>query len=68
MMQLSQQGHWGRGIYFSERSGYSDPYAFKPFTEHHESDQQDRELFLVKLLVGEAILLDRTEGEWMAEA
>jgi len=68
MMQLSQQGQWGRGIYFSERSGYSDPYAFKPLTEHIDTPQQDRELFLVKLLVGEAIFLDRRSSEVMQAA
>ncbi|CAB9529862.1 polymerase 11 [Seminavis robusta] len=69
MMQLSQQGQWGRGIYFSERSGYSDPYAFKPMTKHSDDVVgQDRELFLVKLLVGESVFLDRNEGEWMREA
>ena len=68
MMQLSQQGHWGRGIYFSERAGYSDPYSFKPFNKYTDTIQQDRELYLVKLLVGEEIFLDRNTDEYMREA
>lgn len=68
LMQLAQQGQWGRGIYFSERSGYSDPYSFKPFAEDSDTLQQDRELFLVNLLVGESVFLDRNEGPWMEEA
>jgi hypothetical protein len=58
----------GRGICFSERSRYCDPFSFKPFTEYSGSLQKDRELFLVKLLVGESILLDRHEGPWMEDA
>lgn len=68
MMQLSQQGQWGRGIYFSERAGYSDPYSFKPFNKYTETLQQDRELFLVKLLVGDSIFLDRNADEYMQDA
>lgn len=68
LMQLSQQGHWGRGVYFSARSGYSDPYSYKPLTEYSDTLQEDRELFLVKLLIGESIFLDRNEGVWMEEA
>ena len=68
MMQLSQQGQWGRGIYFSERAGYSDPYSFKPFNKYTDTIQQDRELYLVKLLVGEEIFLDRNSDEYMQNA
>jgi len=68
MMQLSQQGMWGRGIYFSERASYSDPYSFKPFNKYTDTLQQDRELILVKLLVGEEIFLDRNGDEHMKQA
>ena len=67
MMQLSQQGHWGRGIYFAERSGYSDHYAFKPLNEYSNTDSKDREMFLVKLLAGDVKVMDRNANPAMEE-
>merc|ERR1711906_96294 len=32
MMQFSQKGYWGRGIYFAEKGSYSHMYAYRPPT------------------------------------
>ena len=45
MMQYSNEGMWGRGLYFAENASYSDSYA-------HVS-QGNKCILLVKLLAGE---------------
>lgn len=59
--------HWGRGIYFAERSGYANHYAFKPLTKYSSRDKKDREVFLVKLLAGDVKLMDRNQNASMSE-
>jgi hypothetical protein len=62
MMQLSRMGFWGRGLYFASKSSYSHSYAYKPYGEfwhtagsdRPEGRQGEREMFLAKLLVGNA--------------
>jgi hypothetical protein len=69
MMQYSQQGLYGRGLYFAERFDYSDCYshrvnnynAFPRGSLRHDSE--DREIFLVKLLIGKAIEMNHQENE-----
>jgi WWE domain len=63
-----------RGIYFAEKSKYSHEYAFKPSQlspsaakrgDRPVGQDDEREVFLVKLLVGEAIELDRESSPAM---
>ena len=65
MLQFAQQGLWGHGIYFADRSEYSDYFAFKPLNEYTGSSQEDREIFLVRLLVGRDKFMNRDESEAM---
>lgn len=70
MMQLAQQGLWGRAIYFAEHSSYSDNYSYTPSGASFQPSYNDRarglpdekEMFAAKLLVGAAVDLpnDRT--------
>lgn len=72
MVQFAGPGLWGRGIYFAESSLFSDAYAYKPTasnatTKDAGSNNNDdrpggaapdeREMFLAKLLVGNAVTL-----------
>jgi ABC-type branched-subunit amino acid transport system substrate-binding protein len=69
MMQFARQGFWGRGIYFAERSCYSDSYSYKPFDDHllagtgrptaYNSDE--REMFLTTLLTGNGVKLNERD-------
>ena len=61
MMQFSRKGLWGRGIYFATKSSYSHHYAYKP-TETETNNQDEREMFLAKLLVGNEIEMNRDES------
>jgi WWE domain len=53
-----------RGIYFAEKSGYSDQYAFRPSrqggvtVDRPLGGDDEREMFLSKLLVGKAVEMD----------
>jgi len=82
MMQFSQKGFWGRGIYFAEKSSYSHMYAYKPPTsrtsirnsfsigdeERPRAEKADeREMFLTKLLVGSEVFINREESPAKAE-
>ena len=63
MMQFSKQGMWGRGIYFAQRSSYSHSYAHKPVWDQKNRPRSDgkddeREMFLAKLLVGDEVKLN----------
>ena len=61
MMQFSRKGLWGRGIYFATKSSYSHSYAYKPngeVTQHED----EREMFLAKLLVGKTVEMNRDES------
>eukprot|EP00567_Pseudictyota_dubia_P002061 CAMPEP_0197465518 /NCGR_PEP_ID=MMETSP1175-20131217/64580_1 /TAXON_ID=1003142 /ORGANISM="Triceratium dubium, Strain CCMP147" /LENGTH=917 /DNA_ID=CAMNT_0043001535 /DNA_START=549 /DNA_END=3302 /DNA_ORIENTATION=- len=66
MMQFSQRGFWGRGIYFALKSSYSHSYSFRPRgsapTERPEGSGDEREMFLAKLLVGNEIMMDRDKS------
>mmetsp|Transcript_28279 Transcript_28279/g.41030 ORF Transcript_28279/g.41030 Transcript_28279/m.41030 type:complete len:836 (+) Transcript_28279:124-2631(+) len=69
MMQFSNKGLWGRGIYFADESVYSDKYSYKPPTSDMpltagrcEGEEDEREMFLAKLLVGNMIFIDRDES------
>jgi len=68
MLQYAQQGHWGYGIYFADRSGYSDCYCYRPRNEYSERDARDREMFIVKALIGEDKFMDREENGEMERA
>jgi len=74
MMQFSQAGFWGRGIYFADKASYSHSYAYKPnvsrssintfsVTEERPTAKAgEREMFLAKLLIGSVIFIDRDES------
>ena len=68
MLQYSQEGLYGQGLYFAERSGYSDHYAYRVNNalansqEDRDDAREERELFLVKLIVGKAITLDHNDA------
>jgi len=73
MMQFAKEGFWGRGIYFAQHSEYADCYSYKPYEnqanqngllpfqtgERDNAKRDERELFLAKLLVGNAFFIDR---------
>ena len=59
MMQFSRAGLWGRGIYFANKSSYSHNYSFKAQTPVGD----EREMFLAKLLVGNAVEMKRDTPE-----
>ncbi len=61
MMQYSRPGLWGRGLYFATKSSYSHRYAFKP-DESLTPYGDEREMFLAKLLVGNAVEMNRDES------
>uniref|UniRef100_A0A7S2I1X7 Poly [ADP-ribose] polymerase n=1 Tax=Helicotheca tamesis TaxID=374047 RepID=A0A7S2I1X7_9STRA len=71
MMQFSNKGFWGRGIYFADKSSYSNSYSYKPSnqdqSERPGSAQGEREMFLAKLLVGNEIYMNRDESQAKAE-
>lgn len=64
MMQFAREGCWGRGIYFAEKSSYSDEFAYKNLekrssvTDRPLGHIDEREMFLAKLLVGKSVKLD----------
>mmetsp|Transcript_18867 Transcript_18867/g.54625 ORF Transcript_18867/g.54625 Transcript_18867/m.54625 type:complete len:756 (-) Transcript_18867:811-3078(-) len=66
MMQFSQKGFWGRGIYFAHKSSYSHSYGFRVEgsapTERPEGSTGEREMFLAKLLTGNETLMDRDQS------
>ena len=68
MTNYSQQGLYGRGIYFADRFAYSDCYSYRvqnpllPLSSSQDL-QHDREIFLVTLLVGKAVEMDHTKSE-----
>ncbi|KAI2502804.1 hypothetical protein MHU86_11628 [Fragilaria crotonensis] len=72
MMQYSQSGLWGRGIYFAEKSSYSYSYSYQPWlgaagfllssSPRAGAVDEEREMFLTKLLVGKEVLMDRDES------
>ncbi|KAI2502805.1 hypothetical protein MHU86_11629 [Fragilaria crotonensis] len=72
MMQYSQSGYWGRGIYFAEKSSYSYSYSYQPFLgtaglpstslQRPRAVDGEREMFLTKLLVGKEVLMNREES------
>ncbi|CAB9514288.1 polymerase 11 [Seminavis robusta] len=74
MVNYAQQGMYGRGIYFAERAGYADCYSYRvsgvaaPDESASFHEQSEREMFLVKLLVGRSAELNHDENEGMAEA
>jgi ABC-type branched-subunit amino acid transport system substrate-binding protein len=67
MMQFARMGFWGRGLYFAEHSRYSDMYSYKPWgpswqptsTDRPIGEDGEREMFLAKLLVGNATDLEK---------
>ncbi|KAI2510261.1 hypothetical protein MHU86_4139 [Fragilaria crotonensis] len=61
MMQFSRKGLWGRGIYFATKSSYSHSYSYKP-DEKVTLYSDEREMFLAKLLVGNAVEMNRDES------
>jgi len=68
MMQFSAMGFWGRGIYFALKSAYSYHYSFKPATTPDDPErpggaQDEREMFLAKLLVGDVVMMNRDESD-----
>ncbi|CAB9518513.1 polymerase 12 [Seminavis robusta] len=70
MMNYAAAGHFGRGLYFAERFEYSDCYSYRVNNQSAMSaegitiqDGDDREIFLVNLLVGQAIEMNREENE-----
>ena len=67
-MQFSAVGFWGRGIYFAQNSAYSYNYSYRPnrstVDERRASGHQDeREMFLAKLLIGSEVYMNRDESE-----
>jgi Receptor family ligand binding region/Poly(ADP-ribose) polymerase catalytic domain len=70
MMQFARMGIWGRGLYFAEQSVYSDAYSYKPtgpswqpaFSDRPIGEADEREMFLTKLLVGNAVTLDQNNS------
>eukprot|EP01050_Picozoa_sp_SAG11_P028454 SAG11_NODE_7606_length_1122_cov_0.856305_2_plen_291_part_01 len=84
-MQFAQQGLWGRGLYFAEKSSYSDDYSYGPSLplpglapprlapgpvpgplpgqERGAANDDEREMFLAKLLVGNAVTMDRDASD-----
>lgn len=68
MMQYSQQGLYGRGLYFAERFEYSDCYSYRVNAAKFprgslRQEGEDREIFLVKLLVGQATVMNHLDNE-----
>ena len=68
MTNYSRQGLYGRGIYFADRFSYSDCYSYRVQTGLQPPDpdqqyQENREIFLVKLLVGKAVKMDHKKNE-----
>lgn len=66
MMQYSQQGLYGRGLYFAERFEYSDCYSYRVNAARLPQGSvrqvgEDREIFLVKLLVGQAAVMNHLD-------
>jgi hypothetical protein len=53
--KFSQSGMWGRGIYFAEKSSYSDKYAFK-------FKNGDRGMFLALVNLGSEIFVEYNEN------
>ena len=59
-----------RGIYFADKSSYSDHYAHNPSgdssallpTDRGAPANDEREMFLTKLLIGKEVFLDRDES------
>lgn len=72
MMQYSRSGLWGRGIYFAEKSSYSYSYSYQPWlgaagfllssSPRAGAVDEEREMFLTKLLVGKEVLMNREES------
>jgi ABC-type branched-subunit amino acid transport system substrate-binding protein len=73
MVNYAQQGMYGRGIYFAERAGYADCYSYRvdgvgaPDDTSSTHTRSEREMFLVKLLVGKAAQLNHHESDDMAK-
>lgn len=67
MINYSQQGLYGRGIYFADKFSYSDCYSYRVDSvstpDSSDSFQEDRELFLVKLLVGKNVTIDHAQDD-----
>jgi ABC-type branched-subunit amino acid transport system substrate-binding protein len=61
MMQFSRKGLWGRGLYFATKSSYSHSYSYKP-DEKETPHNDEREMFLAKLLVGNVVEMNRDES------
>jgi hypothetical protein len=67
-MQFSgARNFWGKGLYFAEKSSYSHSYTYRPDdttdAERGPGVGNEREMFLVKLLTGNVVLMDRDESE-----
>ena len=70
MMQFAATGFWGRGIYFADKASYSHNYSHSPYgkssvastNERGTSTSDEREMFLTKLLVGNAVEMNRDES------
>lgn len=62
MMQFADAGLWGRGLYFAEHSDYSDLYSYAPhqaaYTDRPGGDDDEREMFLATLLVGNEVTME----------
>jgi ABC-type branched-subunit amino acid transport system substrate-binding protein len=74
MVNYAQQGMYGRGIYFAERAGYADCYSYRvdgvgaPDDSSSIQTRSEREMFLVKLLVGKSAEVNRHESDDLADA
>ena len=67
-MQFSQNGFWGRGLYFAAKSAYSYHYSHRPNDDSSVSERgagksDEVEMFLAKLLCGDEIFMDRDESD-----
>ncbi len=60
-----------RGIYFAEKSSYSHNYSYQPLlgsaglsptSQRPRAVDDEREMFMTKLLVGKEVLMDRNES------
>ena len=74
MMQFASAGQWGRGLYFADEAGYSDIYASaaagmpdKGESRGFRSDDE-KEMMLATLLLGNVIEMDRDKNEDMRKA
>lgn len=65
-MQFASEGQWGRGLYFAEDPGYSHYYASPANQQQNDLKQDEREMMLASIIIGNTVEMDRDNEEMKA--